>query len=710
MRICWAALFLIILDSPLAAEPNQVPFLSEEEYAWLANEISGDASFEHIRWMSRFHRPVGGEGLMKVAEYVKEKAEEYGLEDVTLIRQAHDRIPWNARYGEIWITSPDIRLLASTNQVLLHLADNSRTTHLEDTEIVYVGAGTADEDYAGIDVKGKIVLASGGNRSVMVEAVWKRSAAGIISFPDPSIGDYPVNALSRPDQIHWSSIPVESEDGQPGTFAFMISSRQALELKNLIAAGKPVLASVDIESEFGRPEEGWQVMVEGWIRGTSIDNQDIVLTAHMQEEKFSANDDASGCANLLEIGRALGKLIREKKIGAPQRNIRFWWATEISSQRQYFADHPGAGERMLVNINQDMVGANQAQDVMRVQNMTLVPFSRFHFLNDVAESVLDFVIEGNRSNLAVLQAGNGDLYPRAILSRLGTRHRYNAAAIPFHNNSDHMTFNEAPIGVPGISFTNWPDNYIHSSDDDLWNVDPTQLQRNAFAVAMMSYVIAKPADPTELAALVSGRGLERIGYDYRLALEWIAGDRSDYFKAVHQVRQAAARERLALTSLRRIDQSGRFQSEIQGCLDQLEETGDLLLRGLKRQFRSCHGTAPAEKEELSEAEVKLERMLPAIRGDAEDFLTGREEIRRVPGLHPIMAFEAVSFINGERSGLAIFRAVRAEAARGGAHYYGQVNPEDVLQYLENCVESGLISLRTREERNEDREQLIENRD
>ena len=32
--------------------------------------------------MSQFHRPTGGEGLMKVAEYIKEKASEYGLDDV----------------------------------------------------------------------------------------------------------------------------------------------------------------------------------------------------------------------------------------------------------------------------------------------------------------------------------------------------------------------------------------------------------------------------------------------------------------------------------------------------------------------------------------------------------------------------------------------------------------------------------------------------
>ena len=47
-------------------------------------------------------------------------------------------------------------------------------------------------------------------------------------------------------------------------------------------------------------------MVQAVIRGSDPQaGQDIVLTAHLQEGQQSVNDDATGCANLLEIGRAL---------------------------------------------------------------------------------------------------------------------------------------------------------------------------------------------------------------------------------------------------------------------------------------------------------------------------------------------------------------------------------------------------------------------
>ncbi|UCF36654.1 MAG: M28 family peptidase [Acidobacteriota bacterium] len=690
MKIIQRLIIWTLFTLTLAAQP--VPFLGSEEYDWISNEISGDAAFEHIRVLTQYHRPGGGsEGLMEAARYVEKKAREYGLEDVQLIRQSYSRRPWNAKLGEIWLIEPELRLLASTNQVQIHLADYSRTTHLESAEIVDVGRGTESSDYETQDVKGKIVLAYGSNSEVMREAVWLRGALGILNYPDPGIPDYPANALSRPEQIHWSRIPAEDREDEVSTFAFQLSSRQAVGLKKLLTEGEAVRAKVDIEAVFGKKADAWQVMVEGYLKGTEIDDQDIVLTGHLQEEKFSANDDASGCASLLEIARSMTRLVREGRIAAPRRNIRFWWVTEISSQRQYFADNPEASARMLVNINQDMVGANQAQDVMRVQNITRVPFSLFHFLNDVAEAIVEFVQEGNRSNLSVLQAGIEDFYPRPILSRLGSRHRYNAALVPFHNNSDHMPFNEAPIGVPAISFTNWPDNFIHTSDDDLWNIDQTQLQRNAFIVAAIAYVIARAGDDTfpELASQVAGRCSGRLGEDYRLALDGIREPGSDYWVARDQLEQAYLRELRALQSLETLSQSQRSSRIREGLEQALSEQYKVMESALARHWETVSGSEVPERT-LNEFEAKLDEIVPKISAGPTAFLGRRGEIGSVSGLHSVMASEVLSFIDGQRTGFEIFRAVRAEARRAGSHYYGEVEAEAVFKYLENARNVAVI--------------------
>ncbi len=674
-----------------AAVGQELPVLDPLHVRLITQEVSGDAAYEHIRHDSHFHRPRGGsDGLWKVAEYYEQKAREYGLADVQLIKQAANSRPWNARFADLWIVEPEPQRLASTLQSALHLADYSRSTDVT-AELVDVGAGTP-ADFEDVDVAGKVVLTYGSLFSVMRRAVGEHGAAGVIWFPSPFGGQ-----SAYPDQLRWSRIPSDGADGFEPTFAFGLSLRQGLELRNRLAgAAEPVRVRAVVDAEFssGQGSEPWQVMVEAFVRGTEPGlAQDVVLTGHMQEEGTSANDDASGTASVLEIARALNSLIESGRLPRPRRNLRFWWVTEISSQRQYFADNPEAHLSMWVNVNQDMVGANQAQDVMRAQNITRLPATRFHFFNDVVESVIEYMVKGNTAELAQVQAGSG-FYPEPHLAHLGTRHRYNAKLIFFHNNTDHMPFNEAPIGVPGTTFTNWPDNYIHSSDDQLWNIDRTQLGRNAAAVALMAYTMASAGETSvpALAAETVGRGQERLARNVRLGLTWIAtaADKdAAYHRAIDQVRFAAERERLAIASLNEAHAGAeRHVGPLQEELDRREEQA---IRELGVAYRQGTGRNAPERR-LSEAEQRLTQLEPVVTGGPRQFLDGRRQIRGVRGLHSLMAFEVLNAANGERNGFEIYRYVAAEAREAGDFYYGTVTAESVLQYLENVAAAGLMRL------------------
>lgn len=678
------------LAPPAHAAAQELPVLERERARLILEEVSGDAAYEHIRFMTRFHRPGGGsDGLWTVAEYYEARAREYGLSEVKLIKQSYTRPPWNARFADLWIVGPEPRRIASTLQSPLHLGDYSATADVT-AELVDVGAAEP-ADLDGRDLSGKILLTYGPTSRVL-EAAKAAGAAGVVWYPDPLESE---NA-AYPDQLQWIRLPSDTADSG---FVFGLSLRQGLELRERLARGDgpvKVRAVVDAGFDSGQGSEPWQVMVEAVIPGSEPAlGQDIVLTGHLQEEATSANDDASGTASVLEVGRALGRLIEEGRLPRPRRNIRLWWVTEISSQRQYFADHPDAHQRMWVNINQDMVGANQAQDVMRKQNITRLPATRFHFFNDVVEAVIDYMVAANTSELAQQQAGSG-FYPDPHLSHLGTRHRYNAGMIFFHNNTDHMPFNEQPIGVPAITFTNWPDNYIHSSDDQLWNIDRTQLGRNAAAVALIAYTMAS-ADARSLpvlAAQTAGRGQERLARNLRLALSWIAADadkEAAYQRAMDQLRFAVERERLALTSLVEVDAKAKAMTDpLLVELQRGEERGAVQIGDL---YRAVTGKEPPGERAPGDAERRLAQVRPALAAGPEEFLARRGDIEGVSGLHGLMAFEVLNAVNGERSGLDIYRFVAAEAREAGEHYYGTVTPEAVLAYLENVENAGLIRLR-----------------
>ena len=115
----------------------------------------------------------------------------------------------------------------------MRVATNSRSADVT-AELIDVGAGTAESDYQGKDVKGKIVLASGNSRAVHALAVWKFGAAGVIS--------YAPQRPYFPDQAAFTSIPYKSDDGKDGTFAFILTQREGdglhARLAELKRAGK----------------------------------------------------------------------------------------------------------------------------------------------------------------------------------------------------------------------------------------------------------------------------------------------------------------------------------------------------------------------------------------------------------------------------------------------------------------------------------------
>ena len=297
MRHYSAFVFLIAAALPLNAQDLSI--LPESQVRLISEEISGDAAFAHIRHNSQFHRPRGGsDGLWKVAQYYEEKAREYGLTDVKLIKQAYGTTrPWNAKLAELWIVGETPERIATTLQTALHLADFSRAADTT-AELVDIGDGS-DAEIDRKNVAGKIVLTYGSIGSVMERAVAAKGAVGIVWHPSPfSEGSgTDGSGFNRPDQIRWLSVPSGTVGGKEPTFAFILSLRQGMSLRNKLAsATTPVRLRAKVDSRFGsiEGEQPWQVMVEGYIRGTEPGlAQDVVLTAHMQEGMQSANDDAS---------------------------------------------------------------------------------------------------------------------------------------------------------------------------------------------------------------------------------------------------------------------------------------------------------------------------------------------------------------------------------------------------------------------------------
>jgi hypothetical protein len=706
------AIFALAVSSATAPAPAQSsPFVSEQRFDDLVQATSGDRAFDDVRHLTQYHRTGGSRDFFAAAEWIRDRAKAAGLEDVRLIRQAWDGVNYSCLSAEAWLVGPGSvdatrRKLASYDDFALTIADGSRTTALE-AELIDVGRGTEESDYEGLEVAGKVVLASSAPGRVQEEAVWKRGALGVVSYATSRD-----THLDAPDQIAWGRVALEAkgvdgvEDGTPGSFAIMISPRRGLALVGEIAdAEAPLRLRVDIEAEILASSE--QAMVEGWIRGSEIHDQQIVLTSHIQEEIGSANDDGSGVASMLEVARGLTRLIDDGRIPRPRRDIRFWWVNELSSQPQYFRENPGEPRKMLLAINQDMVGAKQSWGG-RVQYASRSPWSLPHALDDVMESVLMMVRDSNTGLLTFRGTDNPPRFQKPILSVKGTRDPFHARMIPYYGSSDHHAFTPGPVGVPATALINWPDDWIHSSGDDLDNIDATQLQRNAVVVAAVAnyFGAVDGSEARHLAAHVAARARGRLADNSATAIEiLVSGSQETWVEdrrwARNLLSQAYDREFTALGSVADLDvgsgpdgsepgatELGRWVATLQ---NDLEAERIERLAQLDEAFSSLTGRDPSESMPvLTELEREMEGVVFAPVEDLGAYFDGIGDAEGGRSLHAILRFETYNFADGTRNALEIYEAVHAEAIGAGEWYYGTVTPEAVLEALRGAVESGAL--------------------
>ena len=724
------------------------PFVDEKTERALVNEISGDRAFEHMRLTTQWHKVSGSEGFFAVARYVEARAKEAGLEDVAWIDQVNDSASWTCHSAEAWLlegsgTTAKETKLGSYAEVATSIADYSRPADVT-AELVDVGAGDRGADYDGKNVRGKVVLAYGSPVTVTEQAVWKRGAAGILAWSSTRL-----NPLAdAPDQIAWQRVPErDGPNGEKTTFAFILSARDGKALSDRLkgeaarrifasgdeAAAPPLRVRIVVESAL-LPEKK-SAMVEARIRGTDPSLPEVVLTSHLQEEKFSANDNQSGVVNMLEIGRALTRLIAGGKLPRPRRGIRFWWCDEIRSEYRYFADHPGAEKKVLADLNEDMVGAKQSVGE-RIQYMARTPWSRPSYLSDVEESILEMVVAGNTAHLPAWQAGSippGIPFSKPIFSHLGTREPYHAKAVPYYDSTDHLVFNDSWVGVPGTSLTNWPDENIHSSGDDVWQIDATQLKRNAFVIAATALWLANAGGPEAdaLARFVTARSVERIARDIGIAALWMKAGKGTELErrgvAWNLVVASREKEYAAIDSIHDL---GPRDAMIEGALASRQAELGKAERAIRDAVipnliadASAWGASPSETERRLEKRVPkktagtlaewlvLERKVGDRR--AEEARRRREEREREAAaarlprkkssksaaprepeekrLHGLMQSEAMNWADGKTDAATISRRVCAEALSAGSWYYGECTPEMVEKFFETQAKDGLIT-------------------
>ena len=535
-----ACLLLLALASvaPAQLSRDPPPLLPVEHSELIAEELSGSAALRTVQALSLQHRMRGSRGFANAVREIRAGLTEHGLQEFEIISLPADgeifygtqrsRPAWNARFAELWEMREaegrwrDGERVASWADQPISLAQDSVSGRAE-TELVDVGAGTSPSDYEGKDVRGRLVLTSSQPEAVQDLAIGTHGAAGIVSWAQNQR-----TAWWGEDEslVRWGHL---ATFGDPPTFAFMVSPARARAWQERLRRGETVRLRAHVDAD---RQPGHYLIPTAVIPGERRD-EEIVYSCHLDHPSPGANDNASGCAGILEIARALNRLIGTGELPRPRRTIRFIWPAEIEATIALLNARPEFARRTRATIHLDMVGGDTGvtRSILRVRGS---PPSLPSFVSDVGFAFADYV---NRQSLEYADTGAAAL---PLLDPQGGRGPLQAVVGGFEEGSDHQVWSEGSWRIPVIYIADWPDRYIHTQRDVPGNLDPTKLRRALFIAAASGYFLAGlERDDGALVSAVQAGELDRAAAaQRRLAALRAAGASDDDLAAISRHQRA----------------------------------------------------------------------------------------------------------------------------------------------------------------------------
>ncbi|MBI4470857.1 MAG: M28 family peptidase [Acidobacteria bacterium] len=402
-------------------------------------------------------------------------------------------------------------------------------------------------------------------------------------------------------------------------------------------------------------------MVTGEIPGAGRDDQDVVLTAHLDRRLQGASDDASGAAVLLEVARVAHQLISERQLLPPSRGLRFWWVTGFQSARAYFLQHPEETRRILANINVDQAGGDKrgrSDFVAILQPRWLGSFIDDLIRNLAERTTADLGEVGEHPSPRILESG-GSRGPFLL--------RLRESSLP----GDQAVFSAAGIEIPSISVRVVSPSLVRTGLNPTAQQDPTQLKRSVYLASACGLYLAgfRPADaPRLFAAVRAGSHARLAAAEYealvRIAQAGVSELEQERRMAYFILEQAYERESRILASLARFRGSGsereareslQFRAQLTWNLYGGQEAAIALLEaGYQRRCKEL-GHGPVDLQPEAEEE-RLNLVVPSrtlqVGPGFERWLD-----YRVPSLSAEAGLEVLNFIDGTRSVAEIYHAL-----------------------------------------------------
>lgn len=402
-----------------------------------------------------------------------------------------------------------------------------------------------------------------------------------------------------------------------------------------------------------------------------LKEEEIVFSCHLDHQQPGANNNASGCATILEVARTFQELFNEGKLTRPARTIRFIFPPEIEGTMALLNAKPELAKRIKAVVHMDMVGGGP--ETKAVFHVTRGPMSLPSFVHDVAWAFAEFVNEQSYQYAATGKA----TYP--LLSPEGGKEPLRAEFSAYTMGSDHDVYQDSFFAIPAIYLNDWPDRFIHTNLDAPAKIDPTKLKRVAFIGAASGYFLAGMEKDTAQVVLAA--------IDAARLLRWNSVQLRSYQlsdnEAGNFIRQSLNFDFGVYQSIKQIVPQSITLGELTferfaaikiildraGTPDPATGAGLLVFRRKKQPTgpMAAFGYDYFEAEWAKQAHTTKPKLLEyeGLWGSGEEY-----------------AYEVLNFADGKRNAQQIHDAVSAE--------YGPVPLEMVVEYLKALEATGVV--------------------
>jgi aminopeptidase YwaD len=634
MKIC--AFALVCITSLCLSAQHLVP---KPTFDAIAGEYSGEVAQEHTRQIIEYHRIQGSPMMAEVAEKVvlpklkaaglETRIEQFPSDGKTKYGTFISPMGWEIRSGELWVAGvggqKDFAPFRICRYADVPMCVSTYSKGGEwSGELVDVGAGTKDSDYQGKDLKGKVALGSGYAANVLRQAVLKHGAVSVVIYPRAD--DRP----DHPDLVRYNGLWVRAEEVEKTSGGFQISRNQYEQLRGLMKSGA-VTVRGKIDATLG---PGKLTLVHAYIRGTEYPEREVLLTAHLDHPKWSANDNATGSGAMIEAARVLQSLIAAKRLPPPRVTLHFMWVPEFFGTMAWVVNHPearrcgaawddprdvkGASKGCIIaNLNLDMVGEDTVKTNSRFY-LTRTPDSVPSFLDGLIGDVLQQTREAN------------------LYAPTGTRNYWPTEIIPYTQGSDHDIF--LGLGVPSTMLGHDPDWTHHSSEDKLDKTDASEFRRVGVLASAAGWWMASARQQDWAQIAVVGAVVMRGRFENRFIQSAIQRGQKQFYLTGDSNRQV-------IGALKAPDPKADYPALVDWVHQPARRDG--LRRLIPLPFYDT------EFEDLSGEDKKWwEEQTARFSDDSEGLATK-------PTLDLVM-FEAVNFMNGQRTTNEIADLLAAE--------------------------------------------------